>query len=106
MAITRDNRSVHQWDPQGQDGTLSVLYRQVFSWDEAAFLRQGFPCFFIGSGGFDLQARGEKCNLCRTQIRAHCPGGTDYFTKNPIANHQHICCGDHVELIRRFYDLF
>lgn len=48
----------------------------------------------------------HECNLCRTQIRVHLPGGTDYFTKNPIANHQHICCGDHVELIRRFYDLF
>ena len=48
----------------------------------------------------------HECNLCRTQIRVHLPDGTDYFTKNPIANHQHICCGDHVELIRRFYDLF
>lgn len=45
-------------------------------------------------------------DLCRTQIRVRLPGGTDYFTRNPIANHQIICCGDHVEEIRRFYDLF
>lgn len=48
----------------------------------------------------------HESNLCRTQIRVSLPEGTDYFTQYPIANHQHICCGDHVNLIRRFYDLF
>ena len=48
----------------------------------------------------------HDCRLCRTQIRVCLPGGTSYLTQNPIANHQLICLGDHVELIRSFYSLF
>ncbi|MDD4185988.1 MAG: hypothetical protein PHC72_00385 [Eubacteriales bacterium] len=45
----------------------------------------------------------HESNLCRTQMELMIPGGLDYFTTRPIANHHMIVLGHHQALVEEFF---
>lgn len=45
-------------------------------------------------------------DLCRTQLELDIPGGLDYFTSRPIANHHMIVLGHHQALVEEFFNSY
>ncbi len=44
----------------------------------------------------------EDDNMCRTQVKVHLKGDTDYFLRDPIGNHHIMIEGDHTKTIETF----
>lgn len=82
---------------------IGVALASDFGFEDVTLFKMDSFNHFVAKEGRLVESL-HRNDLCRSQMRIHLPGGTDYFLQHPLANHHMVLRGHHSQLIKKFLE--